>query len=247
MIVEFCGLPGAGKTTFEAAVVAALSRAGRKVMKRDEVRQAYIRATIWPYHSAGSPMRRLITALYKGRLLLASVKLEIRNGGLWRLAGKTPLLCSMRTAEDTFLMSWFSTTHSDETIFIMHEGVAQNLAAERVWREILPSGAGRMPDPAVEPFGRLHRRIIVHVEVPESFALERLMKRGIPSSWPRKIAAQRVISAFQRYLKEALFTPDLRRCYTFLHIDGSGSKEQMLSQAVPLARALETCVMPDSR
>ena len=68
MIIEFCGLPGAGKSTLEAAVLAELGRRNRLVISREVLVQELISAQNSVQRDAGSVRRRISTGMYKAHL-----------------------------------------------------------------------------------------------------------------------------------------------------------------------------------
>lgn len=237
MILEFCGLPGAGKTTLEKALVAALIQHSHQIRERDQVTVDYIRATIWSGYSHGATIRRAVTALYKARLLVAAFGSEIRRHNPAGFTKAHLLRCSMRLAEDICLGEWFAATMQADVIANLSEGMTQHLAACTAWQQTLRRKS--RADDATSPVPirhAPHRRVIIHVDVPREVALERLRRRGVPAYWPRHVPAEEVVDAFARGLRHALQAQASCRSVAVLHVDGAIPEPGWSAVAVSLAR-----------
>lgn len=236
MILEFCGLPGAGKSTLEKELVALLAQQEPPLLQRDEAVIGYIRATLWSGYSQASPMRRCATAAYQARLLLASFTPQIMRENPVSFANVHLLRTSMRLAEDIHLGEWFASNLPATNLLNLSEGAIHHLAACHVWQHILRRRRRSNSNGAsIMSHHQPHHRVIIHVDVPRDVALKRLRCRRIPAKWPIGVSPSAVVDAFARALPHVLARQAHDQTITVLPVDGTAAEADWPTVAASLA------------
>ena len=150
MIIEFVGLPGAGKSTLEEVVVGELQRRQRAVLTRQDLVQELIAEQNGVRRDADPVRRRLSTALYKFTLLnvsrkgAAGVRLpDLRHAHVRRAA--------MRLAESRLIVDHFD---HERGVANLSEGMFQHALSLAVWRAASSWSSRPSTFPASRPASR---------------------------------------------------------------------------------------------
>lgn len=187
MILEFLGLPGAGKSTLEHAIIAAMNRSGERFDSREVLVQALIEAQV-PIPRSSSLLRKVSTALYKQKLLQSALRIglapnEVVNGVLRRAA--------LRVAESAALTQ-LAAAHQRRVN--LSEGLAQHQLAMMAWRGLY--GRSEAPlTPAVDSAPRL----VLSLDLPAEESARRLAARGRPELWPSRFSDNEIVRAFAEH------------------------------------------------
>ena len=237
MILEFCGLPGAGKSTLERELVAILAQRGHPLLLRDEAVIDYIRAKLWSGYSQTSAMRRFATAAYKASLLRATFAPRIMHHNPVSFAKVHLLRTSMRLAEDIRLSEWFAFNLPATSLLVLSEGVIQHLSACHAWQDILRrrERSGSVAA-SITMHDQPHHRVIIHVNVPIDVALKRLRRRCVPAKWPNGVSPKTVVDAFSRALPHTMARQACNQNITILPVDGTAAEADWPTVAASLAK-----------
>ncbi len=187
MIIEFCGLPGAGKSTLEAAVLAELERRNRLVINREVLVQELIGAQNSVQRDAGAVRRRISTGMYKAHLYKHALEvsglsvLESRHSHVRRAA--------MRVAESVALQTNFD---HGRGIANLSEGLAQHSLSLHVWRSLYGCANDRIQQ-ETQPDENV---VVVSLDLPAATAISRLEARGRPSFWPTQFSTEAIIEQY---------------------------------------------------
>lgn len=210
VIVEFTGLPGAGKTTLENAIAAALNARGCKVLRRADVKTSYLRKNFYEGYRRESGLQIPLRLLFYGRLMGGFLRAYRAHGlNLGGIARPGRFFPCLWLYEDAVLFNHFLEEHRDEpwreNVFLPGEGIVHHSACVRVWA----GGAyARIGEAWRNKFGG--RDIFVfHVHVPAEEALRRLKVRGLPDTWPgpaKRCEAEimQVLADFEDAIQETL-------------------------------------------
>lgn len=240
MILEFCGLPGAGKSTLEREIVAILAQRGHPLLRRDETVIQYIRATLWSGYTRNSMTRRFVTAAYKASLLRSAFSPRVMRHNPVSFAKVHRLRTSMRLAEDIRLCEWFASNQSAAHLLDLSEGPTQHLSACYAWQDILHRN--EMSSRVVAPINvrhQPHHRLIIHVNVPIDVAFKRLRRRGVPERWPKNVSPRSVVEAFARALSKTLAGESGKQNLTILPVDGKAAEIDWRIVASSLANDID--------
>ena len=184
MIVEFFGLPGAGKTSLESALLEALAPRGLSIVSRDEAVSELIDAWSGIRRDPPSLLSRGSSAFYRWRLVRDALTARPPLLDLSALRHPHLVRAARRVAENARLYPWLRKPASGNRIAILCEGIIQHLIAYTAWRELL-GARDATPD-----LGALLRPLLqsdsmlVHVDLPVADAQQRLLARGAPPLWP---------------------------------------------------------------
>lgn len=208
MIVEFIGLPGAGKTTLEAELIRILKERGTHIFTREEITGDFIRTHIFKLYSRGHLLRQSVTGLYHAYLYSVLVLRLLR---LWML----PIIFHKAAAKSGYwtIESAILTRHTlqhlrdgkPSHLVMMSEGFFHHLACLYAW-----AGPTAMKMLGEVPYDRsgMDTVLIIHVSVQKEVALNRLLKRGIPETWPSGANPEKAIESFSRAIEEILHFVD---------------------------------------
>ena len=234
MIIEFIGLPGAGKTSLQTALHQHLSASNIVVRDRYALQQAYLKA-LSPLPRSGF-FRRLGTLVYKGQL---SVRLyndhslghqhsDLFNRHLWR--------CGQRCLESGALLHASQDKHLDE-LHDLDEGAGQHRCSLRVWQRWSGKAEGQLASHdwiSTQIEGQEVCFIVLDLDL--NTALERLQARGTPAYWPNA-PVEKVLDLYQQELDllhdwlQSKVTAKQR----IIRIDASGSLDSWQIKAAELA------------
>ena len=183
MILEFIGLPGAGKTTLEAELIRILKERGIYIFTREEILGDFIRTHIFKPYSRGHLLRQPVTGLYYAYL---NSVLILRLLRLWML----PIVFHKAAAKSGYwtIESAILTRHTlqhlkdgkPSHLVMMSEGFFHHLACMYAW-----AGPSAMKMLSEAPYDRsaMNSVFVVHVSVEKEVAINRLLQRGIPETW----------------------------------------------------------------
>lgn len=213
MIIEFCGIPGGGKTTLEEALMREWAKKGLSVLTRREAVQSVIQRK-------RKLKGRASTALYRARVWGDVYAARLRFGfweGQWPRARAMPLywLCEERGFHKA----------AGDNVWNISEGVAQHFAACKVWN----GDAAKSLIPLLEDIGPV---CIVYVTTPAALALGRLKERGIPRSWPavRQEDLISVLCKFQDQIDQTIEIISKNKFVQVFRTDGEDP--QMLAETI---------------
>lgn len=245
MIVEFLGLPGAGKSSLERALITEIKRRGWKVMSRAEAVEALaLQCSPFPRDRA-AVFRRLSTLCFKLSILRECLAI---NGGLlvWGdLMHFHRMRAAMRLVEDLRLHRLGRSALKSGHILNLSEGLAQHLVALSAWRVLL-GAAGRL-DLLRHCASTLFspNSILVHVIVPESVAAARLHDRGLPALWPATVAPLDVLKAFAEGVSSLSAFFSVNESVRIERVNGNLAQPDWYLEAVSIANHLPPIVMND--
>ena len=244
MIVEFVGLPGAGKTTLENALVDALARRGVPVMRREEAVSTYITDYVGISRTRSSILRRLSTALYKLRLFLMTMARPSPLLELNSLKRPHLLRAALRLAEDQCLYRWAEQHLQHPTVLDLAEGYSQHSAALLVWRKLLGSRHEEpaLTSPRLSVTDGAAQALVVYVDLPQASAQTRLLRRGIPPFWPRHTDPDAVMTAFSRSIGQVVHAVSSIQGMYVLHIDAAKASPGWHAEAELVADRVEACM-----
>lgn len=196
MLVEFTGLPGAGKTTLERLLLKKLKAEGSAPLQRAEVIQSAIRRWLPAYPD--TPLRKLGTAMYLTRLYSKAFNARMSTGLFRGGLGAKRNLPFKWMAEDVLLANHFQSI-STTNLFFPSEGFQQHLAAAAVW-------CGHMAWDMAKYFSFPHcKRKVIHVITDRQTALQRMAHRGTPETWPQtKHNNATILSKFEMCIERSL-------------------------------------------
>ena len=168
ILVEFCGLPGAGKSTLAAGLAGAL--AGRGLSTRDGA------ASIGPsIPSARRVPRKLLLTATHG---LANPIASFRIGARIATAGHAgtapgPVNLGARFVQWTVTQRLFTVAQSSSGVHVFEEGLVQALWSIGLRGDVAPvlSELNRRPGSWIQP------DLVVVVDVPADVAADRLRRR----------------------------------------------------------------------
>ncbi len=232
MLVEFVGLPGAGKTSLQGAFEHQAKLAGLNLWSRRQLIDRLISESSRLPRDGAGVLRRASTALYKFKLLadcVAEEKIPLRVKDIF---SKHTLRALLRVAEDVRL---YRADHSENSLIryvVLAEGLCQHLAALEVWRTLL--GGASMSEnqiPIMKSALTNCRVLIIHVDVPENIALDRLRVRGCPDLWPRSCAPEIVIPQFKQHISRTLDFLKSHQGVSVIQVDGAMARRDWTLEA----------------
>ena len=234
MIVEFFGLPGAGKTTLENATLRVLAQRGITPLLRDDAVSSYIASWSHVPRDRFTPARRAASALYKARLFGQSLISTPRLLRPAEVAVPHLVRSATRMAENTYLYPWIRSRSHEFGIAVLCEGIVQHAIAHSAWRTLL-----RPARPAIATNRLLDAilgedNLLVQVKLPVRQATARLATRGAPQLWPASVSHAAVQDAFAA--ATARLIPELP-C-KIIEVEAATAGEDWQEQAHQLAEQL---------
>lgn len=206
MIVEFIGLPGAGKSTAQRHLKERLAARGIAVEPEDELRSEYIRRTYARAYGRHHPLRRPITALYKSEIWTRHLGWCLRRGVFGALGSRPARLAGYWLTEQAVLARFCrqraaSVSTGSRPYWLLPQGFAHQLASCLVW-----GGASAVRFARFAPYSQKgeSRVVIVLVDAPTEVALHRLQARGRPDTWPLSSNDFAVLAAFDVAITQTL-------------------------------------------
>jgi len=223
MIVEFCGVPGAGKTTLACALAVALQEASLDCLDREATVSRYVQHLLPLPRPPWVWVRRASTLLYRTNLLYRALFDEPAAVTVSELNRAHLLRSALRMTEDRRLYLWLGSNACHSWVANLGEGLVQHQAALRVWRQLLR--ADRAPQPLVDLLpANLPGNLVVNVRLTPQDAERRLTHRGIPALWPSAQKPRQVIDQFSRQLDSLLLEVEPAGL-TLLEVDGAMTRE----------------------
>lgn len=212
LVVELCGLPGAGKSTVTGDVVEELARLG--VLAR--VVDGSVSAQV------SRPARLTRKAMVVGRTVLADPRGEL---------AAARRLASGQTGRDVVAVpvQWWTTKRLLSQAGAAAVAIAEEGLVQALWSAGLRSATSSLPD--LVDLGRDARRsdLVVHLTVPPTVALERLRTRRSRHSRVQRSAPSAQLAELER--GDALLRGLLREW-----------SEQGLGDVLTLGPAEDPCV-----
>lgn len=205
-LIEFIGLPGAGKSALQGLLAEELGRRGVGFTGRKELVRILADSKVGGALADGA-RRRAATALYLAGLGARALQWRLQAGLFQGLLDRSRRLPLRWLVEDRGLAEHFRDYHPSDTnsdpgnaqVRSLDEGFAHHLAACAVW---LGPQAWRLAGKAPYTAGSGH--LLIHVAVPPGLALQRLRERGRPRSWPQGPDDAAVLLAFDQAIGRAL-------------------------------------------
>lgn len=193
MIIEFIGLPGAGKSTAKFMLLNALHQAGVKTTSRQDLINAFI-AKRFHVSYPKTPLRKLFSGIHRALLMLESLQIRVRRkawNGFTSYKRNLPLGW---LAEDTIAIKQHQ-RENNKALAVLDEGFYHHLAAALVWCPLEKNDLSSPPEASM---------ILVHIKTDISQATNRLIKRGIPATWPNKIDVDTIQALFAATVEASL-------------------------------------------
>jgi hypothetical protein len=203
VILEFTGLPGAGKTTVERQVVERLVSHGVDLIERQSIIGRYIRERYCGSYRPDFVLRRPITAIYRAGIWRRHFGWRLGTGVLHDITNPVGYWLT----EDVHLVRFCREKMADafgglREVWNFSEGFSHHLASTIA---LLHEPAARFTRFAPYDRGTARRWVVVHVDVPFEIALDRLSRRGRPASWRRDPRGNGpILRAFEDSIPRAL-------------------------------------------
>ena len=212
MIIEFVGLPGAGKSTLERLVLARLESEGAIVTSRQMITEAFVRSTTALSRDGNAILRRISTAGYKAMLLRAALgshtRLRLREFPHAHLRN-----VATRCAE-SHLLAAYAAHHAE--VVNLSDGRFQHRLSVAVWRAM----AGFDDRIAPPPYDA--NSLIVNLDISADQAFERLQARGRPEAWPVEYDTREVL---ERYIQhKRTLDAQVEDAAYVMSVDATGEK-----------------------
>lgn len=197
MILELTGLSGAGKSTAEPYIISSLEQRGYHVVLSRELRNSYIKKKIRSSYEEDHRGYRVVSnRLYN----LGSWK-SLAGAGLagWIFRGaffkhrRKPFL---HLGEDVKLSQYFINNYHESGerpgIYIPQEGFVHHIACCRLQGD---HGFPGLSEKLLKKYP-MEKSMIIYFKVSVDEALDRLLKRGLPESWPQSINSRSRVKEF---------------------------------------------------
>lgn len=240
-IIELTGLPAAGKSAAESAILESLRAHRQPAVQRADLIHDYIRTRFCRSYSPRYWLRRPVTLRYRTGVWMRHLRDRRAAGvGLRRLRG-TCGLAGYLYSEDMMLYSHYLARGDGafprESIYVASEGLVHHEAALRTWcGEALEPLCGKWP--AAHPAATL---IVLHLQAPADEVFERFWTRGVLPTWPRctrtRDEAQRAFLRYQKAIEVSL-EQYARAGVRVVALDASGSPGQTAAKLGNLLGAL---------
>ena len=240
-IIELTGLPAAGKSTAERAILEFLRAHRRPAVQRQDLIHDYIRTRICCSYGSQYWLRRPITLRYRTGVWMQHLRDRRAAGvGLRRLRG-TCGLAGYLYSEDMMLYSHYldrgDGAFPRESIYVASEGLVHHEAALRTWcGGALEPLCGRWP--TAHPATPL---IVLHLQAPADEVFERFWRRGVLPTWPpctrSRDEARRAFLKYQQAIEVSL-EQYVRAGVRVVALDASGPPGQTAAKLEDLLGTL---------
>lgn len=238
MIVEFAGLPGAGKSSLEKAVIKKLESRGWSAKPRDAaVRSLAARCSPFPRDRC-TISRRLSTLCYKSSLLWELLSNSERLLSLMDFLSIHRTRAALRVIEDLRLHRLGNCDEPAQQIINTSEGLAQHVIALSAWRKKLGSQGHLEFSQHLRSSNFAADSVLVVVSTEKSVAEARLTARGIPELWPRQVEPGEVLTLFSQGLAALMEVTAANSAPTVIVIDGNSAPSHWTSEADEVVRIL---------
>lgn len=233
MIIEFTGLPGAGKTTAADEFYRELAHIGCSVVSRELLVQRYIRSHYCRHYSTAYRFRKAVTLLYLTGIWVRHMRARLALRCFSGLTRPESRLSGLWLTEDLRLEEFHAHFSGSEEFLVLSEGFIHHLAAAQVW-----FGGDAMQFATSVPHmesGVVH---VVNVYTPLQEARSRLEQRGRPETWPSKIVdVDALLASFENGISSALrFAASMPVRVHYLDMSGDRALARQRTQA--LARSI---------
>ena len=240
MIIEFIGLPGAGKSSLERALLVEFNRRGWGVMSRAEAIEALaLDCSPFP-RDRGALLRRLSTLCYKFSLMRECIAF---TGELlaWRdILHLHRMRALMRVLEDLRLHRLGASTRMTRRILNLSEGLGHHLVALRAWRRLLAPTEELNLSQLLASSRFAAGSLLVYIVLPVPVALARLNARGVPALWPATVEPADVLQAFIDGLSSLLASSTGNERLKLVRLDGGAAQPDWRSEATTIAHLLSS-------
>ena len=185
MIINLTGLPGAGKSTSETYLISGLQKRGFKIIQNTELKSKLIKEKIFSRFNRDSLIGILPRLIFRIKIFRFYLQVCIENKlGLnffLKKRGTRGIWLSEDIILTRYFINEFKGSNSIKNIFFCTEGLVHHWACMKVWAgkhsDIFDDNwLNQYPSDGIQ---------IIYLKVPVEMALERLVKRGVPSNWPQ--------------------------------------------------------------
>ena len=204
MIIELTGLPGAGKTTSEPWILSCLKKHHIRTISRSELRTWYIKENIFRGYENNFAARFLSNRCYQfliykklfdaglGAGIISESICKPRRGVLSWLGE------DIRLSE--YFLQKFPISGEPPSIYFPHEGFVHHSACFKVW------GGRGFPDLQGKLLNQIPSKnfVIFYFKISVEEALDRVMTRGIPETWPAYINSSSKVKEILLRFNEAI-------------------------------------------
>ena len=241
MVIEFLGLPGSGKSTFEAELIHFIREDTGRVWEKNELVRSAIKEQFWSHYCQEHPARRLMTLSYKMALAADGF-----GKSMWRVNPYWPfyrhlMVPGMRLSEDLRLCNWLAHKEQKGLFYSLSEGLVHHLCAILSWQELL--GKRKIVSDAwLQDILSVNspKRLACYVHAPIEVAYQRLLSRGVPDVWPRYVEVMSVLKCFAHHTERLLSLLDSIDNTTVVQINNDVSSLELSRNAKLLAQQLLT-------
>ena len=204
MILEFTGLSGAGKSTAEPAIFSGLEQRGYQIVLRPELKTRYIQEKICSTYEDHRGYRIVANRLYN----LDSWK-SLTGADLARWVVRGAFSQRRRNSflwlgEDIKLSQYFvNEIHApggQSTVYIPQEGFVHHIACCKLQAD---NGFPGLSQKLLAKYP-VDQSTIIYFKISVDEALERLLNRGLPESWPRFINSRSRVKEFLLLFNEGI-------------------------------------------
>lgn len=214
VIIEFIGLPGAGKSLIKSMLKDSLKNHGFYLVERRQlengINQLFFIQTIFRYWIVIKNIISTIIFLFQFKPL-GLFSPHIYRPAFW-LIRDIRIFCNLNTSRYTLLTS---------------EGVAQHIVNFCVWSHIDPI---KLVSIIPKDLSRIQ---IIYLRMNREFAFERVINRGVPDSWPKYavLNIKDTLEVFEKNISE-LRQILIQRGAKFQELDGSEEPSKILSSII---------------
>jgi len=193
VILEFCGLPGSGKSTLEAEILPQLERHNFRIVMREELEEEFLRCRILGNSLPGR-------FVFYGTISLSLIASFLRSGRIRDLFVPVRVRTAYWLLKDVRLYAFFLESDlnspSSKVVYAASEGIFQHSVNLIAW-----GGDGFLPlvEQALSALEFDSVRVVL-TELPVSEAERRILSRGIPCTWPKQAqSAASIPATLNRY------------------------------------------------
>jgi len=204
VILEFTGLPGAGKTTSESYIILCYKQRGYQVILRSELQKRYIKEKLSRNYEKHFALRILSNRLY-GLLNWKELISAGLGGGIFREVLSNPRRSIFSwLGEDirlsTYFLQNYASTGTRPSVYFSQEGFVHHSVCFKVFGGV---GFPDLPEKLLQKIPS-ENITILYLKISVDDALDRLWARGIPESWPSRINSKSGVKEILLRFNEAI-------------------------------------------